>query len=147
MEVTIPRVQVAHKMQHQQQHLPTVKIDNLSVPPKTLTSIPESLAVTAILSLVDEEFKKRDNDLSNLIEQIQERERELEYCESETKKQVELLSILSSRISFRHHSFDKLQRAYPSFKSESIDPLIAEYSIVTDKRIRSKLLHMTYINQ
>lgn len=99
-------------------------------------------AVDAIVCKVDSEFRKRDEELAALSEAVSEKERELEYCESETKKQIESTSILCSSISYRTHAAEKLEASFEVFKGHSICPLDEQFKFFRGKLIDCKF---TYI--
>jgi len=79
--------------------------------------------VTDIISLVDKEFKKMDDELCGLKRRLDEKEAELHYCECETKKEQEVLSVLIAANSFRSQSFDKICDSFAVFQVETMDVL------------------------
>jgi hypothetical protein len=83
----------------------------------------ELLAVNEMISLVDKEFQARDNELAVLTDGVQEREKELAYCENQTKKQADALGVLKSSISFRQLALDEAQRALLNFHNTTLAEL------------------------
>ncbi len=83
----------------------------------------KQIIVTDIIDMVDQEFRKRSGEISYLCERVQEKERELQACEFETKKQQDNLSILISAKAFRSHTFDQLKEIFSSFQQRWLYPL------------------------
>ncbi len=71
------------------------------------------------------------------MEKIQDKEQELEYCETETRKQAEKVSVLSSSILFRDHSKNKLQEVFQNFSDTSFNTLQSEFNEFQMKILQS----------
>ena len=97
--------------------------------------------VDDIVSKVDAEFRKRDEELVALSEAVREKEEELEYCEVETKKQIESTSILSSSISYRTHAAEKLEKSFDVFKNQAVVPLNDQFHFFCHKLTDCKLIN------
>lgn len=93
-----------------------------------------------IVSKVDAEFRKRDEELIALSEAVRDKEEELEYCELETKKQIEASSILGSSISYRSHATEKLQKSFEVFKNQAVNPLKDQFNFFCHKVTDCKCL-------
>jgi predicted nuclease with TOPRIM domain len=103
---------------------------------EVVTVTTQSMDLNEIISLIDDEFKKQETDLHSLVEKVQEKEQELEYCESETKKQAENLSNLLSSITFRENTYNKLRKRFETFKNSKLVDLESEYNSYQTKVIK-----------
>lgn len=98
--------------------------------------------VDAIVVKVDAEFRKRDEELMALSEMVREKEQEIKYCESETKKQIDSTSILSSSISYRAHATEKLKKSFDIFKNHAVFPLDNQFKFFCRKLNDCKFIYL-----
>ena len=89
--------------------------------------------INDIVTLVDKEFKNRESEINKLVETLKEKEQELEYCENETKKEAEMLSLMNSSITFRKHTFYQLKENFDQFRLNQYVQLIDGSKNETEK--------------
>ena len=114
------------------------KVNTVTPKTKTATQVQD---INDIVSLVDKEFKKREDEILKLVELLQEKEQELKYCEKETKKQAEALSLFNSSVTFRRHTYEQLKIKFDKYKTSQYKQIQEFYIFDQENIIESKLFY------
>lgn len=96
----------------------------------TSTTQSATMDVKDIVSIVNAEFKKHDENLEKLAYKVHEREQELSYCQSETKKQIEKVCISTSAIAFQTQSLDSCKRDFGHYQANSESIMLEELTFM-----------------
>lgn len=105
---------------------------------KTFAPITKTQEISYIVNQVDKEFKKRADEINALTIELEEKERDLEYCENETKKQGDVLSLLNSSLSYRKQTFEQLKQRLGKFSSEKYSHVISYSAYDKEKSTECK---------